>query len=245
MFNLLIKFNGWANARDTIPTERLFEYTSPSLAGRLRTDSTVDYAKLRGLPALFVQESTRKVVDHVVRVGTILGVQPGRRDLAIEYAYDPEVPPFNNADLQSMASELGIDSAEFTRTHWAIKEADLFRVLMRHLRRSRSTPRVFSIADPERIEPSLVSSMMPFATNFDPVHLALKEAAKDAGLRYRRADDIWENPAVIQDVVSLIDRSRIVVCDCSDEDYGGREYSCRDPEGHVWNCGSYDPWAFA
>jgi uncharacterized glyoxalase superfamily protein PhnB len=27
------------------------------------------------------------------------------------------------------------------------------------------------------------------------------------------------------------------------EDYGGRGYSCRDPEGHVWNFGSYDPWA--
>jgi transposase len=30
-----------------------------------------------------------------------------------------------------------------------------------------------------------------------------------------------------------------------DEDYGGRDYSCRDPEGHVWNFGSYDPWASA
>lgn len=28
-----------------------------------------------------------------------------------------------------------------------------------------------------------------------------------------------------------------------DEDYGGRSYSCRDPEGHLWNFGSYDPWA--
>jgi uncharacterized glyoxalase superfamily protein PhnB len=28
-----------------------------------------------------------------------------------------------------------------------------------------------------------------------------------------------------------------------DEDYGGRVYSCRDPEGHVWSFGSYDPWA--
>lgn len=27
------------------------------------------------------------------------------------------------------------------------------------------------------------------------------------------------------------------------EDYGGRGYSCRDPEGHLWNFGSYDPWA--
>lgn len=28
-----------------------------------------------------------------------------------------------------------------------------------------------------------------------------------------------------------------------DEDYGGRGYSCRDLEGHVWSFGSYDPWA--
>ena len=27
-----------------------------------------------------------------------------------------------------------------------------------------------------------------------------------------------------------------------DEDYGGRLFSCRDPEGHLWNFGSYDPW---
>lgn len=28
-----------------------------------------------------------------------------------------------------------------------------------------------------------------------------------------------------------------------DEDYGGRGYSCLDPEGNLWNFGSYDPWA--
>ena len=27
-----------------------------------------------------------------------------------------------------------------------------------------------------------------------------------------------------------------------DKDYGGRGYSCFDPEGHVWSFGSYDPW---
>ncbi len=25
--------------------------------------------------------------------------------------------------------------------------------------------------------------------------------------------------------------------------YGGRGYTGRDPEGHVWAFGSYDPWA--
>ena len=33
-----------------------------------------------------------------------------------------------------------------------------------------------------------------------------------------------------------------IVMDLKDEDYGGRGYSCRDPEGHVWNFGTYDPW---
>ena len=28
-------------------------------------------------------------------------------------------------------------------------------------------------------------------------------------------------------------------------EHGGRFYSCRDPEGHVWHFGSYDPWADA
>lgn len=28
-----------------------------------------------------------------------------------------------------------------------------------------------------------------------------------------------------------------------EEDYGGKVYACRDPEGHLWNFGSYDPWA--
>lgn len=34
-------------------------------------------------------------------------------------------------------------------------------------------------------------------------------------MRCLRADDIWENEAIIQDIVTLINRSRIIVCDCS------------------------------
>jgi uncharacterized glyoxalase superfamily protein PhnB len=33
-----------------------------------------------------------------------------------------------------------------------------------------------------------------------------------------------------------------IVMDIKDEDYGGRGFSCRDPEGHLWNIGTYDPW---
>jgi uncharacterized glyoxalase superfamily protein PhnB len=33
-----------------------------------------------------------------------------------------------------------------------------------------------------------------------------------------------------------------IVLDIEDEANSGRGYSCRDPEGHVWNFGTYHPW---
>jgi uncharacterized glyoxalase superfamily protein PhnB len=35
----------------------------------------------------------------------------------------------------------------------------------------------------------------------------------------------------------------VIVLHPDDEANMGRGYSCRDPEGHVWNFGTYDPWA--
>ncbi len=34
-----------------------------------------------------------------------------------------------------------------------------------------------------------------------------------------------------------------IVCEIADQDYEGRIYTARDPEGYLWNFGSYDPWA--
>ncbi len=33
-----------------------------------------------------------------------------------------------------------------------------------------------------------------------------------------------------------------MVIDLEEKDYGGKAFSCRDPEGHVWHIGTYDPW---
>jgi hypothetical protein len=35
----------------------------------------------------------------------------------------------------------------------------------------------------------------------------------------------------------------VVIIEPDDEANKGRGYSCRDPEGHVWNFGVYDPWS--
>jgi uncharacterized glyoxalase superfamily protein PhnB len=34
----------------------------------------------------------------------------------------------------------------------------------------------------------------------------------------------------------------VIVDEYEVKDYGGAGYSCRDPEGHLWWFGSYDPW---
>jgi uncharacterized glyoxalase superfamily protein PhnB len=34
-----------------------------------------------------------------------------------------------------------------------------------------------------------------------------------------------------------------IVFDLEAKPYGGKSFSCLDPEGHLWNIGSYNPWA--
>jgi len=53
--------------------------------------------------------------------------------------------------------------------------------------------------------------------------------APDADIIYERAKD---------------DAAEILI-PVRDEDYGGRSFSCRDLEGHLWTIGTYDPWKSA
>jgi uncharacterized glyoxalase superfamily protein PhnB len=36
-----------------------------------------------------------------------------------------------------------------------------------------------------------------------------------------------------------------VLMELEEKDYGGKGFSCADPEGHVWHIGTYDPWQAA
>ncbi len=62
------------------------------------------------------------------------------------------------------------------------------------------------------------------------------------------AGGVTQSPYVIVvDADALYDRARRVgaemVLEIEDWDHGGRGFTCRDPEGHIWNFGTYDPWA--
>jgi uncharacterized glyoxalase superfamily protein PhnB len=51
---------------------------------------------------------------------------------------------------------------------------------------------------------------------------------------------------VVPDADAVHKRARAagaeIVLGIKDEDYGGRGFTCRDLEGHLWTIGTYDPW---
>ncbi|MGQ0588415.1 MAG: VOC family protein [Sphingosinicella sp.] len=73
--------------------------------------------------------------------------------------------------------------------------------------------------------------------------------ARKAGLKtVSQAGGNTQAPyVVIDDVDGHAARARAagaeIISEPEDQDYGGRVYSARDPEGYVWSFGSYDPWA--
>ena len=79
-------------------------------------------------------------------------------------------------------------------------------------RRITFAPNVFQLPD-GYVEIDLVAVMMPFSMEFSGVYQAIKQAAAECGLRCLRADDIWEDSTIIQDIFSLIFRAQVVVVD--------------------------------
>jgi uncharacterized glyoxalase superfamily protein PhnB len=56
-----------------------------------------------------------------------------------------------------------------------------------------------------------------------------------------------QNPyLVVSDIDAIYAKAKVagakIVVDLATKDHGGKAFSCSDPEGHVWNVGTFDPW---
>ncbi|NJC49485.1 UNVERIFIED_ORG: hypothetical protein GGR78_002770 [Xanthomonas campestris] len=214
MYNAIFSANGWNENADTFPLERIFERTDPALVNMFQPQGrpSTDFTALTKYPTLFLTEQLRGVVP-AARVGTITQAKIHGNLVHLEYFYDPLLPPVSGDLLFNSGVQIGINV--FNRTHWAVHDIDLFRFLARHQRPPRRLPNAFVVAAPERIDRGLCAAMMPFSAPFNPVYAKLQEIAVSVGMECKRADDIWEAHAVIQDVVNLIDRASVVICDCT------------------------------
>lgn len=200
----------WDLSRDTMSADRVFEYTSDALVARFKPNGVLDVLALAQVPALFTQEMGG---DQMARVGRITQAVLSGRDYQLDYVLDPDVAPIPNAKIMEFAAQLGIDGRfEPSRTHWAVKDVDLYKFLFKRGLGQAPKPKVFSLGA-EPVDDGLVAVMMPFDAGFKNVASAISDACTTAGMKSQRADNIWIADHIIQDVVSLIAESKVVICD--------------------------------
>lgn len=217
MFNLLVSYGGWDDHAGTIANGRVYIRPAEEPGCRVVTDGRLDVAKVVALPALLMSETTGRD-PCVARVGRITDIHQDTRETRFEYVIDARFPVMSSHDFNDYATQLGTSKGSLTHTHWEICSGDLFKVicLMQQQNVALAKPppaMVFSTAGIAEQNDKLVSVMMPFGAEFTPVYTALQQAA--VGFECKRADDIWIHPHVIQDIVDLITKAKVVICDCT------------------------------
>ena len=217
MFNLLIKAGGWSpSGKDILDADRLFEHTPDAVRQQFDTSAGPNLDALMRLPAVFMSETWDwPGNDQLARVGSLTEARMGNEHINIRYAYDADIPPIPSSTVMSeLAEEWNFTEWAGHRTHWAVKDADLYRTLIPLYVNKAVNPSVFRITSQDLVQEDLVSVMMPMDSEFDEVYLAICKAIQALGVQCKRADDVWESEAVMQDVVSLICRSKAVIADC-------------------------------
>lgn len=214
MYNLLVMSGGWPPHQSSFTGSRIFEHTEDYIIAAHRNGAMIDFGKLRNYPALFMPEQNSG--DNLARVGRIINVSLRHGgDITIEYSYDNSIPPIDVDWLSTISDELQMSRFEFSRTHWAVKDVDLYRLIIRAISPNMNQATVFQLGDRTAIDPRQMSAMMPFDAGFASVYATIQAAGAAVGMTVNRADDIWLHTHIIQDIATLISKSRIIVADCT------------------------------
>ena len=215
MFHLLVSYSGWPEHTGSISSSRIYFSESPHKQNLYLNDhGKLNIDEIRKYPALLVTEigGTGPQIAHVAQ---IISVAQAGSEVTINYVIDRAIKPILNDDIEELAPSLGITQFRLTHTHWDLKEADLFKTLLLNQQRKNPTQMVFNVDGLKQQDYRLVSIMMPFGAEFYAVHATIQTAVQATGLTARRADNFWEHTHIIQDIVDLITKARIVICDLS------------------------------
>jgi hypothetical protein len=210
VYNLIVGFVDGVASQD-----RLLEYTDDAVREYVAPSGAVDPSRLGSFPTLVMPELQDKRSPQVAHVGDVADLTLTGRDYRYRFVPDPAVPPIASDRIERASRRLDIGDWEFNRHHWAVKNVDLYRVLHESVLGSVPAPKVFRVPIELATERDLVTVMMPFDARFDRVYDTLQQAAAEVGMRCLRADDIWVNNHIIDDVINLIWRARVVVADLS------------------------------
>lgn len=127
MYNLLVTASpgAWDVSAYEFDRDRFAERTTETLQDRFKKLTAAKIEELKSFPALFCYEGQKEMV----RVGYIRRIKERGKTLLIEYEFDEGIQPFNFSAIAEFKIQLDIDKWEMSRTHWAVKDEDLFEVL--------------------------------------------------------------------------------------------------------------------
>lgn len=214
MFHLLVSYQGWPDSGGTLSTSRIYIRENDPIGNTFYTSGALDVAKLKEHPALLVTE-TGGNGPQFARVAYITNVTLGHSEASIQYAVDSSIQPISNAELEGHSVQLRLGRFGLSHTCWSVCDVDLFKLLLQNQQKRSVNPKVFSLEAAYSQDENLISIMMPFSAEFNPIYLALQQSITSIGFSCVRADDIWEHHTIIQDIVNIIARAKVVICDCS------------------------------
>lgn len=131
MFNLLISYDPetWNSSPYECDRNRaLVEYTVTEISERYKdfTDSAIE--ELKSFPTLFVTEN--ESVES--RIGYITNIRFHQNSVILDFEFDSILPALPQGAMEAIRSDIDLGRLELMRTHWAIKDAPIFDILIRH-----------------------------------------------------------------------------------------------------------------
>lgn len=127
MYNLFIGYVS-PNEKDNeilVSASRFLEYTDNETEIRFRTLRPDAVREIKSYPCLFMREGYKEGAF----VGNILNITESGKNYRIIIDRNEDIGIISTEDIEKIALELGIQNFEFYRTHWAIKNTDLLKVL--------------------------------------------------------------------------------------------------------------------
>ena len=127
LYNLLVTASegAWDLPAYEYDRTRFLEHTADTLHTKYKKLTASAIEELKSFPTLFTYEGN----DEPARVGYLRRVKERGRSILIEYEFDETIKPFTSSALLPLHVQLDIGDWEMSRTHWALKDEDLFEIL--------------------------------------------------------------------------------------------------------------------
>lgn len=123
MYNFFVtgQYDAWDGVGYEYDRSRFLEYTPDDVAERFMELKTAQIETLKKLPCLFAYEG-----QEDMRIGRLIAIKLRGRSIFIEFELDLNIDPIEYDAIHRIKALLDIRDWEMNRTHWAVKDEDLF-----------------------------------------------------------------------------------------------------------------------